>query len=222
MRSLEFQRIRYNSIVFLRRSYFVPYSQFKTLTSVKSAFGITTQESVRFLPELSPIEPSPTLHNFLEYSLPVAVATGSEKARSELIISPVLLEVRQILQQKISFFSGEDFTVDETLGLNGTCDFLLSRSTELIEIEAPVFVLVEAKKADLKTGLGQCASEMIAAQIFNQKRGQPIDKIYGCVSNGTQWRFLQLQEKVLTIDLNDYPLPPVGQILAFLTWMAEN
>jgi hypothetical protein len=200
----------------------VPYSQFKTLASVKEAFGIVTQEGVRFLPQLSPIDPSETLHNFLEYSLPVATATGSEKARSELIISPVLLEVRQILKQQISFFSGEDFTVDEGLGLNGTCDFLLSRSMELIEIEAPVFILLEAKKADLKVGLGQCAAEMVAAQKFNQIKGQAIATIYGCISNGTQWRFMQLQDKLLTIDLYDYPLPPVGQILAFLAWMAKN
>ncbi|MGD1951603.1 MAG: hypothetical protein ACFB14_18450 [Leptolyngbyaceae cyanobacterium] len=198
------------------------YSQFKTLASVKDAFGLVTKEGVRFLPDLAPHEPSTTLKSFLDYSLPVAVATGSEKVRSELIISPVLLEVRQILQQQISFFSGEDFTVDESVGLNGTCDFLLSRSTELIDIEAPVFILVEAKKADLKSGLGQCAAEMIAAQRFNQKKEQPISTIYGCVSNGTQWRFMQLQGQQLTIDLNDYPLPPVGQILAFLAWMAEN
>ncbi|WP_339366978.1 hypothetical protein [Calothrix sp. 336/3] len=182
---------------------------------------------MRFLPELEAIAPSDTLRNFLEYSLPVATATGSEKARSELIISPVLLEVRQILNQTISFFSGEDFTVDETLGLNGTCDFLLSKSTELIEIEAPVFILVEAKKADLKVGLGQCAAEMVAAQKFNQMKAQTAERssiatIYGCVSNGTQWRFMQLQDKLLTIDLYDYPLPPVGQILAFLSWMAQN
>ncbi len=198
------------------------YSQFKTLASVKEAFGLVTQEGIRFLPHLDPIEPSDTLKNFLDYSLPVALATGSEKARSELIITPVLMEVRQILQQRISFFSGEEFTVDETVGLNGTCDFLLSRSTELIDIEAPVFILVEAKKADLKSGLGQCAAEMVAAQRFNLNKGQPILTVYGCVSNGTQWRFMQLQEKVLTVDLNDYPLPPVAQILAFLAWMAEN
>jgi hypothetical protein len=198
------------------------YSQFKTLASVKEAFGLTTKEGVRFLPDLAPIEPSLTLRNFLDYSLPVALATGSEKARSELIISPVLLEVRQILEQRISFFSGEDFTVDESVGLNGICDFLLSRSTELIDIEAPVFILVEAKKADLKSGLGQCAAEMVAAQRFNQKKGAEIPTIYGCVSNGTQWRFMQLQDTTVSIDLSDYPLPPVGQILAFLAWMAEN
>ena len=108
------------------------------------------------------------------------------------------------------------------MGLNGTCGFLLSRSTELIDIEAPVFILVEAKKADLKSGLGQCAAEMVAAQRFNLNKGQSISTIYGCVSNGTQWRFMQLQAKVLTVDLNDYPLPPVAQILALLAWMAEN
>jgi hypothetical protein len=198
------------------------YSQFKTLASVKEAFGLVTQEGIRFLPEVLAIEPSETLRSFLADSLPVAIATGSEKARSELIISPVLMEVRKILRQQISFFSGEEFNVDESVGLNGTCDFLLSRSTELIDIEAPVFILVEAKKADLKLGLGQCAAEMVAAQRFNQKKGLLIPAVYGCVSSGTQWRFMRLIDNCLTVDLNDYPLPPVEQILSFLVWMAEN
>ena len=200
----------------------MPYSQFKTLTSVQDAFDLTLKEGIRFLPQLSPVEPSETLRTFLGYSLPVAAATGSEKARSEFIIGPVLLEVRQLLDQQVNIFSGEDFNVDESVGLNGTCDFLLSRSTRLIEIDAPVFVLVEAKKADLKLGLGQCAAEMVAAQRFNQSHGKEIPRIYGCVSNGTQWRFLQLVESTLAIDINDYPLPPVEQILAFLVWMAKN
>jgi hypothetical protein len=198
------------------------YSQFKTLASVKAAFGLTTREGVRFLPAISAIEPSAMLQSFLEDGLPVAIATGSEKARSELIISPVLMEVRKILERRISLFSGEEFNVDESVGLNGTCDFLLSRSAELIDIEAPVFILVEAKKGDLKSGLGQCAAEMVAAQRFNQKKGAMIQSIYGCVSNGTQWRFMRLEETCLTVDLNDYPLPSVGQILGFLAWMAEN
>jgi hypothetical protein len=204
------------------RAAIMAYSQFKTLASVKTAFGLTTKEGVRFLPDIPAIAPSGMLETFLEDSLPVAIATGSEKARSELIISPVLMEVRKILQQRISFFSGEEFNVDESVGLNGTCDFLLSRSRELIDIEAPVFILVEAKKGDLKSGLGQCAAEMVAAQRFNEQKGAMIPTIYGCVSNGTQWRFMQLQETCLTVDLHDYPLPPVGQILGFLAWMAEN
>jgi hypothetical protein len=138
----------------------MPYSNFTSIGKVKQAFSLTTQEGIRFLPEINPITPSATLTAFLEESLPLAVATGSEKARSELIIAPVLLEVRKILQRQISLFSGEDFTVDPAAGLSGVCSFLISRSPELLEIEAPVLVIVEAKKADLKPGIGQCVAEM--------------------------------------------------------------
>ena len=148
----------------------MPYSQF-TLSKVKKDFALTTVEGVRFLPDVSPIAPSDTLRNFLVESLPLAV-TGSEKARSELIISPVLVEVRRILERKISVFSGEDFTVDESLGLNGVCDFLISRSPELLAIEAPAVVIVEAKKADLTLGIGQCIAEMVAAARESLTRGR--------------------------------------------------
>jgi hypothetical protein len=198
----------------------MPYSQF-TLTRVKKDFNLTTVEDLRFFPDVAPIQPSDTLRNHLQESLPLAAA-GSEKARSELIISPVLLEVRRLLQRRISLFSGEDFTVDEAVGLNGVCDFLISRSPELLTIEAPAVVIVEAKKADLTSGIGQCIAEMIAAQRFNEQRQQPIPIIYGAISSGTQWRFLKLEAQTVTIDLRDYPLPPVEQILGFLVWMVQE
>lgn len=200
----------------------MPYSEFKTIGKVKADFNLTTREGVRFLPDLEPHYPSEMLKAFLQQSLPLAVATGSEKARSEMIIAPVLLEVREILQQQISLFSGEEFNVDPASGLSGFCDFLISRSPELLEIEAPAVAIVEAKRADLKTGISQCVATMVAAQQFNQAKQQPISRIYGCVSSGTQWRFIQLENKIVTIDLMDYPLPPVGQILAFLLWMIQE
>ena len=198
------------------------YREFTSIIKVKQAFGLTTVEGPRFLPQISPIDPSATLTDFLANSLPVAVATGSEKARSEMIITPVLLEVRKILQQNISLFSGEDFTVDYESGLNGICDYLISRSPEMLEIEAPAVAVVEAQKADLKTGIGQCVAEMVAMQKFNEAKGKPISVIYGSVSNGTQWRFLKLEEKIVSIDLNDYALPPVDEILGMLVWMVRD
>lgn len=198
------------------------YREFTSIIKVKQAFGLTTVEGPRFLPQISAIDPSATLTDFLANSLPVAVATGSEKARSEMIITPVLLEVRKILQQNISLFSGEDFTVDYESGLNGICDYLISRSPEMLEIEAPAVAVVEAKKADLKTGIGQCVAEMVAMQKFNEAKGKPISVIYGGVSNGTQWRFLKLEEKIVSIDLNDYALPPVDEILGMLVWMVRD
>jgi len=198
------------------------YSEFTSIIQVKQAFGLTTVEGPRFLPQITPINPSATLIDFLANSLPVAVATGSEKARSEMIITPVLLEVRKILQQNISLFSGEDFTVDYETGLDGICDYLISRSPEMLEIEAPAVAVVEAKKADLKTGIAQCVAEMVAMQKFNEAKGKPISVIYGSVSNGTQWRFLKLEEKIVSIDLNDYALPPVDEILGMLVWMVRD
>ncbi|MEG3439112.1 hypothetical protein V0288_18445 [Pannus brasiliensis CCIBt3594] len=197
------------------------YSDFTSIGKVKNAFGINTVEGVSFFPEIEPITPSTTLSEFLQESLPLAVATGSGKARSELIISPVLLEVRKHLERQISLFSGEDFTVDPARGLSGVCDFLISLSPELLEIEAPAVIIVEAKKADLKTGIGQCVAEMVAAQQFNEARGQAIPTIYGCVTSGTQWRFLQLEGTTVTIDLTDYPLPPIDRILGILVWMSR-
>lgn len=126
----------------------MPYSTF-TFRKVKQSFGLTTIEGGRFLPETSHISPGPTLKAFLEESLPLAITTGSEKARSELIISPVLVEVRRILNRQISLFSGEDFTVEPDSGLSGTCDFLISRSPEQLAIEAPAVIIVEAKRADV-------------------------------------------------------------------------
>lgn len=194
------------------------YSDF-TLRKVKQTFGINTIEDQKFLPEIQPIAASATLTDFLAESLPLAIATGSEKARSELIISPVLLEVRKILKRKISLFSGTDFTVDSALGLNGVCDFVLSLSAEQLEVEAPAVMIVEAKKSDLNLGIGQCIAEMIAAQKFNEINNQLIPTIYGSVTNGTVWRFLQLTEQTVTIDFTDYPLPPVDVILGILVWM---
>lgn len=199
----------------------MPYSQFTTITKVKEAFNLSTIEGVRFLPEIAPILPSNTLQDYLTETLPLAIATGSEKARSELIITPVLVEVRRILNRQVTLFSGEDFTVDESLGLNGRCDFLLSRSSEMLAIEAPAVVIIEAKQADLKTGFGQCVAEMVAAQKFNYAKKKSIPTIYGSVSNGVQWQFLKLEKQTVTIDLIIYPLPPMEQILGFFVWMMQ-
>jgi Glutathione S-transferase, C-terminal domain len=70
----------------------MPYSEF-TLRKAKRDFGLTTVEAGRFLPPTEPIAPSVYLTESLIEGLPLATATGSEKARSELIISPILVEI---------------------------------------------------------------------------------------------------------------------------------
>jgi len=198
----------------------MPYSQF-TIDRVKQDFHLNTVEGVRFFPDsMEPVTPSSRLQGILE-DLPWAIAVDTEKARSEAIINPVLLEVRRIFNQQISVFSGEEFNVDASIGLNGVCDFLLCRSPEQLTVEAPAIVIVEAKKSDIKSGLGQCIAEMVAAQRFNEAKGKPLTAVYGTVSSGTQWRFLKLEQETVTIDLIDYSLPPIEPILSFLVWMVK-
>jgi hypothetical protein len=199
----------------------MPYSNF-TIGKAVEDFHLTLLEGSRFLPEIPPISPTALLQEILKETLPWAIAVGSEKARSEGIINPVLLEVKRQLQGQISVFSGEEFNVDPEAELTGYCDFLISRSPEQLYIKAPAIVIVEAKKEDLKPALGQCLAEMVAAQRFNQQKQQPISVIYGTVSSGTAWRFLKLEGQTVTIDLADYPLPPVEQILGFLVWMVQE
>jgi hypothetical protein len=193
------------------------YSDFTTIIKVK-ALGIDVVET-QFLPEISRIAPSDYLKEALRLGLPLVLARGSEKARSELLIAPILLEVSRHLSHQVSLFSGEDFTVDASRGLNGVCDFLISRSPQQLEIEQPVIVIVEARKADLNSGLGQCLAEMFAAQQFNQSEAMPV---YGCVTIGTAWKFLKLQGAIAQVDVTEYAIPPVDYVLGVLVWMIRQ
>jgi hypothetical protein len=145
----------------------------------------------------------------------------SEKARSELIVSPVLVELLHLADHQIQLFSGEEFNVDRERGLNGFCDFLLTKSTISSIIQAPIVMLVEAKKEELDVGWGQCAAEMVAAQIFNANKNESIPIVYGCVTSGKFWQFLKLQDNDLTLDLNQYPVTSVDRILGILKWMVS-
>ncbi|MFM6282061.1 MAG: hypothetical protein ACKN9K_27220 [Dolichospermum sp.] len=198
----------------------MPYSDF-TLKKVRQDLAIAIHEGGRFFPDIPPVKPDDLLNQELEEGLPLVLARGSEKARSEWIISPVLTAVRRLLNRQISLFSGEDFTVDPNLGLNGICDFLISKSPTQLEIQAPAIIIIEAKKENLNGGLGQCIAEMVAAQKFNTAHNITIPTIFGSVTSGTTWKFLKLEDNSVTIDITEYPIPPVEQILAFLMWMVS-
>lgn len=194
----------------------MPYSQFTTLESAVEQFSLTVRETAQPFVNYVPVNPSPFLQAVLERELAWAIAVGTEKARSEALILQLLLEVREQLDRQIAVFSGREFNVDASRGLNGYCDYLISRAAQQSVITAPVAVVVEAKKGDLTFSLGQCAAEMLAAQTFNQQRERPIPKIYGAVTSGTIWQFLMLQGLELTIDLTEYSLPPVDTVLGLL------
>jgi hypothetical protein len=196
------------------------YSSF-TLRQVQSQFGLKVDKGV-FFRDVPPLIPRQRTIEAMAESAPFAATQGSEKVLSELIIAPLLFELRSLLDGKIGLFSGMDFSIDPGLGLNGICDFLLTRSSNELLIEAPAIVLIEAKKADLIAAWGQCAAEMVAAQKFNLSMGKEIPVIYGSVTTGMQWQFLKLSGTDLTIDTTQYPLDPLDRILGILKWMLEK
>jgi hypothetical protein len=147
----------------------------------------------------------------------------SEKARNEFILAPILLAVRELSGNAIGIFSGERFDVDSSVGLSGECDFLLTLSAPVPIIRAPVVFVVEAKKQDIAGGIGQCAAQMIAARRFSLRNGQPLARVYGCVTTGEDWQFLRLDDSVITYDTVRMYRSDLGRILAaFLHTIAEN
>jgi hypothetical protein len=193
----------------------MPYSDF-TLEKVKHNFQIQTIEATDIFANIPDIESSQLLKDILQYNVPIAVASNSEKARSEMIISPILLDLRRQLNDEINLFSGVEFNVDSTQGLNGICDFIITRSTERLIVTSPVIMIVEAKKENIPAGLGQCIAEMIAAKIFNEKAGSENPVIYGTVTTGSVWQFLKLEGQAIAIDLSEYYLKDVNKILGIL------
>ena len=199
----------------------MPYSQF-TIEQVKSSFGIRLSEKVGIFANIPEASYSNFLSETLDYNIPLALAINSEKCRSELIVMPILIELRKQFSNQISVFSGKDFTVDSQKSLNGFCDFLISKSPEQLIIEAPVIAIVEAKNDNIETGLGQCMAEMIAAQLFNHQKGNEIQKVYGVITTGSLWKFMQLEDQTITIDLNEYFLGNVGKIVGILRSLIET
>ncbi|NJO39886.1 MAG: hypothetical protein HC769_03985 [Cyanobacteria bacterium CRU_2_1] len=191
------------------------YSNF-SLSKIKANFGLIFYENTELFSTIQPIPPSDYLTLILKEHLPLVTAINTEKAHSELVIMPVLIEVRRYFQYQISVFSGSEFNVDADKGLEGRCDFILSRSPEQYDITNPVMTIVEAKNESIKSGLGQCIATMIAAQIFNQKQGNPTDAIYGAVTTGTDWKFLKLVNNSVFIDMNDYYISAIEQILGII------
>ena len=197
------------------------YSNF-TLESVLTAFQLEKIESSGIFSEITPIASSTYLSTGLAKKVPLAAAIGTEKARSELIVADILVELREQFNYRISFFSGIDFNVDFENDLTEVCDFLVSLSSGQLFLEAPLIILVEAKKDDPKLGLGQCVAEMLAAQRFNAEKQNDIPAVYGATTTGTEWQFLKLAEKRLQIDMEIYPIQQCDKILGILSSMVNQ
>lgn len=198
------------------------YSQF-TLRNAQKAFQLHITERMGIFEHIEPVSISAGLAATFAENVPLAVSINTEKARSELIVVNMLLEIRNVVfQHQVSFFSGIDFTVDKEQGLTGCCDFLISKSPEQLFVNVPVIAIVEAKNDNIISELGQCVSEMVAAQIFNQREERTVAATYGAVTTGTGWNFLKLQDSEVFIDLKEYSIEQPDKILGILSAMVKQ
>lgn len=196
------------------------YTDF-SLETLKQQFGLHVQEVDVLFTTVAPVTISDLLRQTLAENVPVALDISTEKARSEFIIAPVLMEVRRQLHARISLFSGVEFNIDIAQGLRGVCDFLLSLSPLQLAIEAPVVVVVEAKNENMKQGIIQCIAEMVAAQQFNQQRNA-IHTVYGAVTTGNLWKFLRLLKTVVSVDSTEYHISQVERVVGMLVTMLRE
>jgi hypothetical protein len=181
-----------------------------------------TLETIRLFPDVPPITPRPEFLRTLTRGATFAQGIDTEKARSEFVIAPLLLEFLGLRNDQNAIFSGIEFNIDPAAGLNGYCDFLITRSPRLLIVTAPVVAVAEAKNDNVNTGLGQCVATMRAAWLFNVAKGASVSQVYGATTTGSHWKFLRLRDTLISIDRDDYYLADIGRILGILQYMVET
>ena len=165
------------------------YSDF-TLDRLIQDFGVDVSGERNMFAGASPVEPSPWLTESLKRA--DNMGFGSEKSRSERLVSPILAELSSRNHDAFAIISGANLDIDPSHGLNGECDFIVS-STRLKDlVRAPIFCIAEAKKQDLDLGTAQCAAQLLGAARLNEREKKAIPTLYGCCTTGVEWRFCVL------------------------------
>ena len=79
------------------------YEEF-SIEKIQNDFSILIEETPNLLNSVEAINPSERLVVLLAEFIPLGSAIGTEKARSEFIIAPILAEVKKLTGNKVSFF----------------------------------------------------------------------------------------------------------------------
>jgi hypothetical protein len=190
----------------------MPYPDF-TLERVEAELVVAVHPGDLF-PGLAPVPVPDWLRDLLGRGTQLALV--SEKARSEFLVAPILLAARELTGNTVAIYSGQRLDVDPERGLTGECDFLLARSEPVPRLRAPLLTVVEAKKNDIESGLGACVAHMVASRLYNERAGQSLPAVHGCVTTGEAWQFLRLEGEAVTLARGRLYIDNVGGILAAL------
>jgi hypothetical protein len=187
------------------------YDNFKKLEMLTKKFQLSAKR-ISLLANIQLVEPSAWRLETLDKAK--LVPLRNEKVKSERIVSPILVEIAQKFQDSVTLFSGENLEINPQEDLTGECDFFFSLVPQSEYIEAPIISLVEAKDEDMDYGIAQCAAQLYGARLFNEAEGKNIPFLYGCATDGVEWRFMRFEGNVFYIDTKIYT--DLREILGFL------
>ncbi len=133
--------------------------------------------------------------NKLYSSIFEKVTLESEIAKREFLISPLLIELTQLIEVLIETESS--IYVNDKLA--GKFDYLLKAKQSLI--------VIEAKNKDMEAGFKQLAAELIALDQYEEMNQSPL--LYGAITLGDVWKFaiLDRNKKQLIKDIDAYTVP---------------
>lgn len=198
----------------------MPYTQF-SIEDLKDRFQINFNAGHLFgASAINSVEPSEWLTASLERGK--LLGFTSEKSRSERLVSPILTDLFMRNDGNFTIYSGLNLNVNPQIGLNGECDFVLSYSNFIDYIEKPIFCITEAKRQDIEEGSVQCAAQLIAARIFNEKDDYHFPILYGCTTSGTEWRFLTYENDSITFDIDRYYITELPKLLGILQMIIDT
>ncbi len=141
----------------------------------------------------------------------------NEYAICESIIRPIIAEVAN--ENNLPFWSHENIEAKvDNIQLSGEPDyvFALPKIKNGTNMKTPIVCLGEAKKDKFIETWGQVGAEMVAAQELNKNKTVPI---LGLVTNGRNWEFGKLENKLFTIDGLPHSAGNLQEIFENLNWM---
>ena len=190
------------------------YRDFK-MDDLEAKFGIREIGKQLFDPaKIKLIEPSDKLKTDLLEARYITLST--EKAVSERLVSPVLVEIKKLNLEDIQVFSGEIIKADVKQGLNGEIDFIISRTPETLKPKNPLLIVTESKLGLIDGSVNQAAAQMIGIRVFNENRHYERTAIYGAVTDGAMWRFLKLEDNNFYVDTNKFSTDKLSLLLGVL------
>ncbi len=192
------------------------FSDFKNIAEVQGRYTIRYEESL-FIAAREMMPSTGFVEDFSFNKAHIDIFT-SEASRCEIIISPLLREMYKRHWQKYSFWIQRSIAADEVLA--GTPDYMFSKKSPLGKtvLEAPLVIVVEAKKNDFEQGWGQCLAELIAAQKINQDAERAV---YGVVTDGNLWQFGRLRKDVFTKNVENFTVDQLARLYGALECLAE-